>query len=340
MPFGVTKVGIDTYEKNVSFSTINGGYTPNGLVTAVSMMHESGTGGSAKYGIIPQMPLTSLDSVNVLDNRTYWQKRVGEDTAKVGYFKTNLENGVGIELSGGRHTGVMQYNFPAGEKHVLVDVSHYLPAEGGASDCQFFSGGQIHLSGDGKMYTGYGSYGGGFSESAPMTTYFCGEFEEPPDQARTFKGRNTDPMIRLHTYSDGPVPQPSYGNITEVSGPLNDRIGALFTWSNSNKTSIRSRVGISMISSSKACQFKNDEIKSWNVQDALDASVQEWNTEVFSKIQVPMDESQNRTNLVLLYSSLYFMHLMPSDRTGENPLWPNDEPSFDDFYTYASLLLR
>jgi putative alpha-1,2-mannosidase len=62
-------------------------------------------------------------------------------------------------------------------------------------------------------------------------------------------------------------------------------------------------------------------------------AVDEWNRDVFSKIQVSTDDTQNRTNLVLLYSSLYFMHLMPSDRTGENPLWESDEPSWDDFYT-------
>lgn len=198
VPFGVAKVGIDTYETNVSFSTINGGYTPKGLVTAVSMMHESGTGGSAKYGIISQMPLNTLNGVNVLNNRTYWQKRVGEDVAKVGYFSTKLENGVGVELSAGRHTGIMQYSFPAGDQHILVDVSHYLPAEGGGGDSQFFAGGEIKLLADGKTYTGMGSYGGGFSESAPMTTYFCGEFDTAPNQAQTFRGRNMDPMVSTH----------------------------------------------------------------------------------------------------------------------------------------------
>jgi hypothetical protein len=38
--FGVVKVGIDTYEDNVTYSTLNGGYTPNGRVTAFSMLHE------------------------------------------------------------------------------------------------------------------------------------------------------------------------------------------------------------------------------------------------------------------------------------------------------------
>ncbi len=80
-----------------------------------------------------------------------------------------------------------------------------------------------------------------------------------------------------------------------------------------------------MISVERACKYKNDEIPSWNLNDAVSAAVEEWNTDVFSKIRVSTDSSQNRTNLVLLYSSLYFMHLMPSDRTNENPLWPSTD---------------
>ncbi|KAK4540994.1 hypothetical protein LTR36_008363 [Oleoguttula mirabilis] len=334
LPFGVAKVGIDTYEDNVTFSTINGGYTPEGRVTAISMMHESGTGGAPKYGIVPQMPLTTVEApVNLLDNTTYWQKRIGNDTARVGYYAVQLENGVGIELSAARHSGIMQYSFPAGEKHILVDVSHYLPSETGGSNVQFYVSGAIDLQPGGKLYTGYTSVGGGFSESAPSTVYFCGEFDEAPDQANTFSGRLTDPIQRYHTFSDGSVPRAMLGNLSEVSGPLNNRVGALFTWSNSTSLSIKSRVGISFISADKACAFKNQEISSWNLNDTVDAAVQEWNQDVFSKIQVPTDESQNRTNLVLLYSSLYFMHLMPSDRTGENPLWQSEEPYWDDFYT-------
>jgi putative alpha-1,2-mannosidase len=89
------------------------------------MLHESGTGGAPKYGVVPQMPLTDISPpVNLLDNTTYLQRRVGDDTAKVGYFKTELENGVTIELSGARHSGIMQYSYPAdGEKHPC----RYLP---------------------------------------------------------------------------------------------------------------------------------------------------------------------------------------------------------------------
>ena len=76
-PFGVAKVGIDSTAANWSTAVLNGGWTPDGNVTGISMMHESGTGGAPKYGLIAQMPLTSVDSpVNVLDNLTYSQPRV------------------------------------------------------------------------------------------------------------------------------------------------------------------------------------------------------------------------------------------------------------------------
>ena len=140
-------------------------------------------------------------------------------------------------------------------------------------------------------------------------------------------------MIRFHTFSNEPYQQPILGNDSEASGPLSDRLGALFTWSNSSTSTIKSRVGVSFISAEKACQFRDDEIPTWSLNDTVAAAVKEWNRDVFSKIRVPTDDSRNRTDLVLLYSSLYFMHLMPSDRTGENPLWESDEPSWDDFYT-------
>ncbi|KIW43590.1 uncharacterized protein PV06_04677 [Exophiala oligosperma] len=336
VPFGVVKFGIDTYETNLTLSTINGGYTPEGLVTGVSLMHESGTGGAPKYGIVHQMPLTTITSpVNILDNTTYWQRRVGNETAQIGYYSSTLENGIAIRLSAARHSGIVQYDYPPGEGHVLVDVSHYLPGYDGYNS-QDFLGGEIELRDGGQQYTGYGQYGGGFGEGAPMRVYFCGEFENAPDQAQTWRARNTDPYLRQHVFSNEPYGMPTYtGNVSQQSGFLNDRVGAVFSWTgtNSSSSSVVSKIGISFISVDKACTFKDDEISSWEVNDTASAAVDEWNTDVFSKIQVPLDASQNETNIILLYSSLYFMHLMPSDRTGENPLWESDEPSFDDFYT-------
>jgi putative alpha-1,2-mannosidase len=114
---------------------------------------------------------------------------------------------------------------------------------------------------------------------------------------------------------------------------MNDRVGALFSWDSDASDEISSRIGISFISTAKAKAYIASEIPSWKVNDTVSDAVKEWNQDVFSKIQVPVDDSANMTNVRLLYSSLYFTHLMPSDRTGENPLWDSSVPSWDDFYT-------
>ncbi|OJJ48684.1 hypothetical protein ASPZODRAFT_158344 [Penicilliopsis zonata CBS 506.65] len=335
-PFGMVKAGIDTTAANWTLAVLNGGWTPDGNVTGVSMMHESGTGGEPKYGLISQMPLTSVAlPVNILDNNTYSQPRLGNDTAEVGYFKTQLQNGVTIEISASRHAGIMDYSFPEGERHVLVDVSHFLPGSPGDYNGQFYIGGEIAIEDDGKAYSGYGTYVGGWNNGAPFTIYFYGEFSIASKSSRVFSGTNTDPMPRYHNLANGPIPEPVYGNTshTITSGPMNRRVGALFSWGDGPAEKITSRLGISFISVEKARSYIDSEISSWNLTDTVDAAVREWNEDVFSKIHVPLDSSANMTNVRLLYSSLYFIHLMPSDRTGENPLWQSDEPYWDDFYT-------
>lgn len=169
---------------------------------------------------------------------------------------------------------------------------------------------------------------------APWTVYFYGEFQEKPTEAKVFRGKNTQPSARFQTQANGPVPVADFPNAKHaIAGPLNDRIGALFSWIGSSSTQVVSRVGISFISTAKAKAYIASEIPSWVLTDTVEDAVREWNKDVFSKIQVDTSEAANQTNLALLYSSLYFMHLMPSDRTGENPLWDSGEPYWDDFYT-------
>ncbi|KAF1978232.1 putative alpha-1,2-mannosidase [Bimuria novae-zelandiae CBS 107.79] len=249
----------------------------------------------------------------------------------VGYFHTELENGVAISLAGSRHAGILQYDFPTGaEKNVLVDVSHFLPDPPGGFCTQYYLDGSISVSEDGKSYTGYGTYGGSFNLGAPYTVFFCAEFDTAPDEASTFTGLNTTRIV------NGPAPQPTFGGKSAEAGSEGYRVGALFGWSSPNvstKTStMSSKVGISFVSEEKACMFKDTEITTWNISDAVEAAQDEWNEDIFSTIRVDTGPEANQTLLTLLYSSLYFMHLMPSDRTGENPLWNSTEPSWDDFY--------
>lgn len=151
---------------------VNAGYSPDGNVSAISFLHESGTGGAPKYGVISQMPLSTLDGVDVANNRTYMQPRVGKDSASVGYYKTRFRNGITVEMSATDHAGILQYTYPSSTgKFVLVDLSHYLPTHGEPSANQMYSNGKIDIQGGGRMYTGYGIYRGGWNEGMSFLQY-------------------------------------------------------------------------------------------------------------------------------------------------------------------------
>ncbi|KAH6659425.1 alpha-1,2-mannosidase family protein-like protein [Truncatella angustata] len=326
LPFGAVKVGIDTTRWNVSFSA-NAGYTPDGNVTAITMLHESGTGGAPTYGLIPQMPITTLDGVNLLDNLTYMQPRVGEDIASVGYYQTRLENGVTAEISASMHAGIIKYQYPeSGQRLVVVDLSHFIPSTGKKE--QWYSNGFIERSEDGSWYSGYGVYREGWAWGGDFRVYFCGHFDTTPSEAQLFSGKATDPYWPNTTDA-----RPTLTSETTIQGgtigyQYADRIGALFEFPH-NITTITSKVGVSWISADKACQFL-EEIPGWDFNATVDAAKDQWNTEVLSKIDV---KTANQTRLEMFYTGLYHAHLLPSDRTGENPNWVSNEPYYDDFYT-------
>ncbi|KAI0128676.1 alpha-1,2-mannosidase family protein-like protein [Xylariales sp. AK1849] len=326
LPFGAVKVGIDTTRFNTSFSA-NGGYTPDGNVTAITMLHESGTGGAPTYGLIPQMPLTSLDGVNLLDNLTYMQPRVVGDAASVGYYKTQLQNGVTAELSATMHAGIMKYSYPETDgRYLLVDLSHFIPSLGKKE--QWYSNGKIERSDDGTWYSGYGVYREGWAWGGDYRVYFCGHFDTTPSQAQFFSGKATDPY-----WPNTTDVKPTFTNATSIKGgtvghQYANRIGALFHFPD-DTTTITSKVGISWISADKACRFL-EEIPDWDLNSTVKAAKDQWNTEVLSRIDVT---TANETQQEMFYTGLYHSHLLPSDRTGENPNWESNEPYYDDFYT-------
>jgi putative alpha-1,2-mannosidase len=116
--------------------------------------------------------------------------------------------------------------------------------------------------------------------------YFCGKFSQKPISFKTFTGNGT-------TLS-------SYDNTATVSG--SERLGGVFTFNDANLTS---RVGISFISSAKACQNLDDEIQGTTTLQSLKTKAKNaWNSQILSKIQVEGGTDEDKQ---LLYSSLLGM---------------------------------
>lgn len=172
-PFGMVKLGPDLY---VSGTDAYSGYLANGVFSGFSMMHEQGTGGAPKYGVVSQLPLVG-DVTQPLSNLTVGRKTA--DGGSVGYYKAVTSEDVIVELAAASRAGMYQYTFPtngtgAGDEkgNVLVDVSHVLPSYRGQGLSQGYAGAQIRVAEDGH-YEGYGIYNNGWNRSPDWTIYFC-----------------------------------------------------------------------------------------------------------------------------------------------------------------------
>ncbi|KAK6606037.1 alpha-mannosidase family protein [Botrytis cinerea] len=280
LPFGMVKLGPDMFTGSDSYS----GAALRGNFTGFSMMHESGTGGSPKYGVVSQMPILG-NITNPLVNLN--DTRASADITSVGYYKASLGSNITVELGATSRAGFYQYTFPEGRgtPNVVVDVSHVLPSYRKQGLSQNYLGGNITVLEDGH-YEGSGDYNNGWNMAPDWRIYFCGYFESPAT-TKTFTGTSLNGSAVA-----------SYG--TERSASSKTRLGAVFSF---NTTTVVSRVGISFMSSAQACENVNSQIPSGTTLSTLTNDAKNvWNTEVLSKVTTT---ETNKTNLQLLYTDAY-----------------------------------
>ena len=329
-PFGMVKLGPDLL---VPGTDSYAGYLPNGDFSGFSMMHEQGTGGAPKYGTVSQLPLVGYIS-DPLSSITVG--RLIPDEGSVGYYKAVTTDEVVVELAATSRAGMYQYTFPPRNdaNNILIDVSHVLPSFRVQGLGQGYEGGTFEIFPDGH-YEAFGIYNNGWNRSPDWIIYSCmcsifliqhgtdeypgGYFNATPTAAGAYTG----------TVGEGSVLQSS-GSAS--SNSTDTYVGGLYTFASST---VSSRVGISWISNEKACQNLQDEIPAGTgfstvVQDTKDT----WNSQALSTITTT---STNTTNLGLLYTSLYFMNLLPTNQTGENPGWTSTEPYYSDIFTLWDL---
>jgi len=194
-----------------------------------------------------------------------------------------------------------------------------------------YNGGNFSIFPDGH-YEAYGIYNNGWNRAPDWKIYSCmssssahlfyeanfkgGYFDTKPVAASAFKG----------PVGGNSVVQPSK---TATSNGMNDYVGGLYTF---DAKTFTSRVGISWISNEQACQNVNREIPAGTKFSAVVQSTKDaWNTQLLSTITTG---ATNQTSLKLLYTSLYFMNLLPTNQTGENPGWISSEPYYSDIFTF------
>ncbi len=309
-PFGMVKPGPDC---SVG---ANSGYSPDlsKAIFGFSQVHVSGTGGGPKYGNVSVMPFSgnfeSISQESLRDN----------ELAELGYYSVLLrEWNIKTEITTSTKVAFYKFAFsPENKKAVKIDLGKFLGETHipDGREAQQFVSSEIEVVSDTEV-KGYTRIRGGWNNGSAYTVYFSAVFDTPFTEFSTWKNDQLFPGQKIQIDSG-------------------DKTGALLLFNSASDT-IRLKIGISFLSSLKARQNIDEEIPHWNFEKTLVETRDQWEN-LLKRIEIDADAPCEEK--IMFYTGLYHTMLMPVDRTGENPLWENNSPYYDDFYaiwdTYRS----
>ncbi|GAQ05719.1 hypothetical protein ALT_3040 [Aspergillus lentulus] len=317
LPYGMAKAVADVDGQNT------GGFATDGShVVGFSSMHDSGTGGNPSLGNFPIFPQYCPD--DVLDNCRFPKAARGVHyvndsvVARPGHFALALENGIQAEMTVSEHAALYRFTFPSSTAQdgselsplILVDLTDAWDSRQNASIKVDAENGRITANGTFLPSFGAGSY----------VSYFCADFGG---------GAVKDSGIWVNDRA-GAEPQELFA--TRGFNLFYLQAGGFMRFKRPEGGTVTVRVGMSFISSEKACENAEKEIP--HPEDDFDMLRQRaesaWR-EKLSPISVQAGGVAEEF-LESFWSGVYRTMLSPQDLTGENPLWRSDEPYYDSFY--------
>ena len=299
-PYGMMKPSPDCTPRP------NSGWLPMPeQVDGFSQVHVSGTGGGPKYGNILVMPFCNgMDRINHIDHRK-------DETIKLGYYSTQFQSsGIQTEITTAPKASFYRFTYPKDSlKSLAIDAGFFLGESPvpDAREAQQFVGSEIQIVSDHEVI-GYTRIRGGWNNGRAYTVYFYAETDKPFVNTATWKSdKITDEKFQYDSHQ---------------------KTGALLRF-NSSEDVIQLKVGISFLSSLKARQNAHTDIPHWSFETVHKQLLAQWE-DLLQRIEISprTPEAQKR----MFYTGLYHTMIMPVDRSGENPLWADDEPYYDDFY--------
>lgn len=276
-------------------------------VTGFSQVHVSGTGGGPKYGNIQIMPFSgALDKLDQTSHRA-------EENVKLGYYETVFkENQIKTEITTAEKVSFYRLTYPKNtSKDLKIDPGFFLGENPipDSRESQQFVGSQIEIVSDTEV-RGYSRIRGGWNNGRAYTVYFWAVFDQP--------------IAKYVTWKDGKF----YSN-QSAQFDSGKKTAALLSFGKDGKQELNIKIGISFLSELKAKNNIEVEIPHWNFTTVLSSLENKWE-QLLNRIKLSTDTSDEYKKM--FYTGLYHTMIMPVDRTGENPLWTNEEPYYDDFY--------
>ncbi|KAF3760901.1 family 92 glycoside hydrolase [Cryphonectria parasitica EP155] len=326
LPFGMAKAVAD-----VDSDEAQGGYaSDNSDITGFSQMHDSGTGGGFAKGNFPIFPQTGCPGDDITQcnfpKALRASQRINSTVqASPGYFAVSLNTSIHTEITVSNHTALYRLTFPGPAANsssantsttglpysplILVDLTDLSDSRTNGSVAVDPSSGRIIGNGSFSPSFGVGSY----------DLHFCADFTGAAlrDTGVFQNNRPGREPKSLRTYSTGTTDPVPAGAWAQFHPPDTD-------------DQIVVRVGLSYLSTNKACQNAEAEFESFDFDEARSAAEDAWGDKLSV---VSVDETGvNSTFLTTFWSGLYRSLISPQDVTGENPLWQSSEPYYDSYY--------
>jgi len=304
VPFGMIKPGPDMVPPGVIDP--NAGWNDQGLIRGFSQTHVSGTGGGPKYGNILVQATTGAPAP--LDS---YSPRADEK-ASVGYYGVTLARyGIGVEITAARRSAIYRFRYShSGPANLLFDVSHCLLALESHGESQTLVASEVHVLSPTEV-AGSSSVSGGWNKQpVPYTVYFYARTDTPAESWGTWLGSDLQLGSR------------------NAQGGVKVKSGAWLTFNAKTGQSVLMKIGISFLSVEQARKNLDAEIPRFDFAATEAVAVGKWN-QALSKVEIKEAAPEQRQ---IFYTALYHTMMAPTDRTGENPLWLDNEPYYDDYY--------
>ncbi len=320
-PFGMVQLSPETEgDSHVGY------YYEDEYIEGFSHIRIAGAGSRGKGGGLLIKPGIGAFTNKIEGFREKYIKPLEE--AKAGYYKTELESGVKVELTVSPRVGFHKYTFPKEKKedrYIVIDLSHSYV---GMQDARLELKNDKEIAGMFKsLHNGNGGY---------HKLYFAIISNTPFKSYTSWEGETINKNV------------PScFGNKSGI-------------WLNLPKdagNTVKLKVGLSTVSEEQALLEASTEIKDWNFESAKNEAALAWE-EKLSKIEINGGSEEFKT---LFYTHFYHSYLVPNIsssssgtyRAAHQPdsilLTKNTAPDFDyysmwttwdDFrkYTLVSLL--
>ncbi|KAH7085007.1 glycosyl hydrolase family 92-domain-containing protein [Paraphoma chrysanthemicola] len=321
LPYGMAKAVADVDGENT------GGFSTDGSnITGFSALHDSGTGGNPSLGNFPIFPqLCPSDDINACKfpiGARATQYKNDTIVARPGYFGVTLENGIKADMTVSEHAALFRFDFNntssvgngSSNPLILLDLTDLWASRQNASISI-----EAEDGGTGGRMKGNGTFLSSFGAGS-YAAYFCLD---------VFGGTVKDSGVWVNDRA-GTEPKELY--VTRGFNLFYLQAGGFIRLQGPLSRSVLARIGLSFVSTERACQNAEREIPSLDLDfDSLVTTAQVAWREKLAPISI-QPGGVNESMLTSFWSAVYRTMISPQNYTGENPHWQSSEPYFDSFY--------